>query len=120
MQRRGGLISFKVGGRMLDAKGNFTYNMGVPKREAIVGADRVHGTREIPQVAFIEGEITDALDIDNAALASLRDVTVFLEIGNGATLVGNNMSFSGTDGNIQTDEGNMQVRFEGTRLEKVR
>ena len=56
--RRAGILFFKVDGAH-DAKGGFTYNLGGAKREAIVGSDAVHGYKETPRVAFIEGEITD-------------------------------------------------------------
>jgi hypothetical protein len=66
-QRRAGLLQLKVNGEIQDAKGEFTYDLGQPKRTAIIGADGVHGYMEEPQVAFIEGKITDrgTLDVDS-------------------------------------------------------
>ena len=49
--RRAGRIYFKVDGTQYDAKGKFSYNLGLDKREAIVGADGVHGYKSTPQVA---------------------------------------------------------------------
>ena len=57
--RVGGIIELKVNSSLLSAKGNFTYNIGRNKKEAVLGADNVHGYKEMPQVPFIEGEITD-------------------------------------------------------------
>src|SRR5919206_119372 len=54
-QRRGGIISLQVNAQVYDAKGAFTYNLGRPKREAIVGADGMHGYKETPQPGFVEG-----------------------------------------------------------------
>ena len=62
--RRGGIISFAINGETQLAKGNFTYNLGAPKREGIVGMDRPHGFKATPQIPFIEGEITDAGTVD--------------------------------------------------------
>ena len=41
-------------------RGTFTYHLGIPKREAVIGPDRVHGYKEMPQVAYIEGAITES------------------------------------------------------------
>lgn len=48
--RIGGVISLKVDGDMYFAKGNFTYNIGIPRKEGVVGSDRVHGYKETPQI----------------------------------------------------------------------
>ena len=37
--RRAGRISFKVDGTLYEAKGNFSYNLGLDVRAAIIGAD---------------------------------------------------------------------------------
>lgn len=118
-QRRSGIIYLKVNGSIFDAKGNFTYNIGKPKREAIVGADAVHGFKETPQVSFIEGEITDSGTLDLEALVMMDDVTVTLELSNGKVIVLRNAWYAG-DGTGQTQEANIQFRFEGKTGEEVR
>jgi len=52
-RRVGGIIFLKVDGEGFQSKGNFTYNIGVPKKEAVVGADGVHGFKETPQSLFL-------------------------------------------------------------------
>lgn len=116
--RKGGIIYIKVDGSRLQAKGNFTYNLGVAQRTAIVGADEVHGFSESPQVAFIEGEVTDSADLDLAALAKMEDVTVTLELANGKVIVLRNGWFAG-EGTGNTEEANIGVRFEGRSAEEV-
>lgn len=116
--RRAGTIFFKADSTQYDAKGSFTYNLGADKREAIVGADKVHGFKETKQVAFIEGEITDRADLDVQKLLELDDVTVTLELANGKTILLRNAWFAG-DGNIGTEEANIAVRFEGQSAEEV-
>ena len=39
----GGKAAFKVNGETIPCKGDFTYNVGRDKREAVVGIDNVHG-----------------------------------------------------------------------------
>lgn len=117
-QRRAGVVYFKVDGNIYDAKGNFTYNLGKPKREAIVGADVIHGYMEKIKVPFIEGEITDRSNLDLGVFQSLTDVTVTLELANGKTIVLRNAWFAG-DGDVKTEEANIAVRFEGLTGEEV-
>lgn len=117
-QRRAGILYLKIDGAILDAKGNFTYNAGMPKREAIVGADTVHGYKETPQVAFIEGEITDRPDLNLKTLAALDDITATLELSNGKVFV-IRQGWYAADGNVQTEEGNIQLRIEGKEGEEI-
>lgn len=116
--RRAGIIYFKVDGKTYDAKGNFTYNLGRPKREGMAGADRVHGFKEAVQVPFIEGEITDKNDLDLAALQAIEDATVTLELATGKTVV-LKQAWYAADGDAQTEEGNIQVRFEGMEADVI-
>jgi len=118
-QRRAGILFLKVNGQIFDAKGNFTYNLGVPKREAIVGADQVHGYKEMPQAAFIEGELTDSRALDLVALCKIDDATATLELANGKIVVLRNAWYAG-DGNVQTEEGNIVLRLEAKSGEEVK
>lgn len=117
-QRRAGLIQVQVNGEVYQARGNWTYNLGRPMREAIIGADTVHGYKETPQVAFIEGEITDLSTLDLATLVELEDATVTLELANGKLIALRNAWFAG-DGTGNTEEANIAVRFEGSGAEEV-
>lgn len=117
-QRRGGLIQVQFNGEVTDAKGSWSYNLGRPIREAIIGADGVHGFKETPQVAFIEGEITDRGTLDVAALVALQDSTITLDLANGKTVSLRGAYFAG-EGTGNTEEGNIAVRFEGAGAEEV-
>lgn len=117
-QRKGGIIQLRVDGEIQQAKGDFTYNLGAPKREAIIGADGVHGYKETPQVAFIEGEITDRETLNLAKLVGLVDVTVTLDLANGKVIFLRNAWYAG-EGTVNTGEGNIAVRFEGLEGDEV-
>lgn len=110
-KRVGGIIFLKIDGNQQSAKGNFTYNLGAPMREAVVGADRVHGYKETPQVAFVEGEITDNADLDLQTLVQTDDATVTLELANGKVFVLSHAWYA-NEGTGNTEEGNIPVRFE--------
>ena len=117
-QRKAGLIQLQVNGEIYDAKGNFTYNLGRPMREALVGSDGVHGYKETAQVAFIEGEITDRGNLDLDTLVTLSDATVTLALGNGKLVALFDAWFSG-EGTGNSEEANIAVRFEGSAAEEV-
>lgn len=117
-QRRAGIIQLQTNGEIQDAKGSFSYNLGTPKREAIVGQDRVHGYKEMPQVAFIEGTITDRGTLDLRLLATARDLTVTLTLANGKIVSLGEAWFAG-DGTGTTEEAEIEVRWEGSSAEEI-
>lgn len=117
--RIGGLIALKINGDMYFAKGNFTYNLGKPKKEGVVGSDRVHGYKEVPQIPFIEGEITDRNELNLEDLLTLEDATVTLELANGKVIMLREGWYAG-EGTGNTDEGNIGLRIEGMSAEEVR
>ncbi len=120
MDRRvGGQLFVKVDGIQQQAKGEFTYNLGALKREPVVGVDSVHGYSEVPQVPKIEGEFTDFADFDLEALLNISDATIVLEVANGKIVVLREAWYAG-DGDVATNEGNIQVMFNGISCEEIR
>lgn len=117
--RIGGTIALKVNGDIYFAKGNFTYNIGKPKREGVVGADVVHGYKETPQIPFIEGEITDRNELSLEDLVTLDDATITLELANGKVITLSEAWYAG-EGTGNTEEGNIACRFEGMSAEEVK
>lgn len=117
-RRVGGVLLFKLDGELFQAKGEFTYDIGAPKRTAVVGQDGVHGFKEEPKVPFIEGSLTDndALVLENLFL--FRDGTATLELANGKVIVIREAFYAG-DGQVTTSEGEIQVRIEGIRGEEI-
>lgn len=114
-----GIIEVKINGEIQQAKGNWTYNLGKVKKEMVIGADRPHGFKGTPQAARIEGEITDRADLDVEALVTLSDATVTLTLANGKVIVLKNASYT-ADGDIQTEEANIQAVFTGFSAEEIR
>src|SRR5690348_12118137 len=117
MERVGGIIQLKTSGEIQDAKGEFTYNLGLPKREAVLGIDSVHGYKDMPQVAFIEGVITDRSTLKLRDLVSGTGLTITLRLANGKTIVLGNAWFAG-DGEGSTSEGEIKVRWESKQQGK--
>lgn len=119
VNRRSGILYVKIQGKLQESKGNWTYNLGRPKRDAIVGTNDIHGYKEMPQVPYIEGTITDksSLDLVNDIL-DITNETVTLELANGKTIVLRNAWYAG-EGNVTTEEAEISVRFEGLEAEEV-
>lgn len=117
-KRVGGLVSLKIDGALYMAKGNFTYNLGRVKREGVIGADAVHGYKETPQLAFVEGEITDNENVDLATMLDSKDVVVTLQLGSGKVIVLNHAWFAG-EGTGNTEDGNIQLRYEADSGQEI-
>ena len=118
-KRIGGIIFLKVDGQLHKAKGSFTYNIGEGKREGIVGHDSVHGYKELPQIPMIEGAITDDSQLNLEALLRTQDATITLELANEKIIVLRDAWYAG-DGNVTTEEGEIEVKFEGMDGEEIR
>ena len=109
--RTGGIIRLITNGSTLLCKGSFTYGIGSTKKEAVVGHDSVHGYKELPQAPFIEGTITDH-GAKLERIFELKNATVVLQLANGKTFTLSRAWFAG-DGTATTEEGEVEVRFEG-------
>src|SRR5689334_5551010 len=110
---RGGTIQLTIDGEVYDAKGDFEYHPGVPKRDDVVGADKVHGYKESPVAPYIQGKVTDRGSLDLKKLLSFKNATVALELYNGKVMVQRNAWYSGS-GAVSTGEA--EIDFKSTGL----
>lgn len=118
-RRVGGILFFKLDGELFQAKGEFTYDIGVAKRDAVVGQDGVHGFKEMPKMPYVEGSLTDNDELDVEALFNFRDGTCTLELANGKVIVLREAFYAG-DGTVTSSEGEITLRIEGIRGEEIR
>lgn len=109
--RRAGLIWVQVNGQRIEAKGAFTIGAGQPKRDGIIGSDGIHGYKETPQIAFVEGALTDSPELDTVALRQVTNATVTVELNNGKTWVFEDAWYA-SEGTMTTDESEIGFRFE--------
>ena len=110
--RIGGVIFVKKNGVTVKAKGSWTIKLGTNKKEMVVGADGVHGHKEMPQACEISGIITDDSDYDVADLYNTVDATIQIDLANGKTFQCERAIFSG-DGESTTEEGEITAEFQG-------
>jgi len=116
-RRVGGIIQLELDGARLFAKGAFEYDLGVAAKESVVGMDGFHGFKETPKPARISGQITDAPELDLEALLNTRNATVKLSLANGKTVVMREAFYAG-DNTANTEEGEIEVAFEGPSAEE--
>jgi len=114
-----GRLEITVNGKILNAIGNFTLNLGRPKREMQAGPDRVHGHSEMPQPPSISGEIRDgsALNATNDIL-DMNDATVVATVANGKKYMFERAVYTG-DGNIETEEGKIQFEVGAMSAQEI-
>ena len=116
--RRSGTMKLQANGVIYDAVGSFSYNLGNPDREALVGPDRVHGYKELPKAPMIEGEIRDASDLNLSIIQNLTDATVTIELANGKQIMLSEAWYA-AEGTVQTEEANIQFKFEGMSCTEI-
>lgn len=109
--REHGILNFFMEGDLIKAKGSFSYNLGLPKKEATLGMDRVHGFTSKPQVAFIEGDITLDGQDDVKKILKLDDFTAMLELRNGK-IITLREAWINSEGTVEVEEGTLNIRIE--------
>lgn len=113
-QRVGGPFRLSRNGVQLKAAGDATYNLGFPKREMVMGPNGANGYKDVPQVAFIEVEITDDGSLDFKDLCTAGADTITLELANGKTVVLPDAVFAG-EGTGSTADGKLTARWESQK-----
>ena len=110
---RAGKMNLQINGKVYNAIGDFTLNLGQPKREELLGPDGMHGYSEMPQAARITGEIRDgdALNAKNEIL-NMTNGTVTVKHANGKTYMVEEAFYCG-DGDMSTEEGKIQFECKG-------
>jgi len=118
MAKIAGTAYFTIDGQRYSLKGNMTVALGARERETVVGLDNIHGFKEMPAAAFIECDVTDKPDFNINDLNDLEDSTVTVELINGKVGVLRN-AWQVNNIELNVDEGELTVRFEGPKGEWI-
>jgi hypothetical protein len=110
----GGIIELATSVK-LRAKGSFSYGLGLDERQAVVDHDGVAGFTRNKSIGYIEGVITDTVDLSIKELHEYTG-TVTLGLDNGKIITLRDAFFIGT-GEGSTEQGEVNVRFEGNAEE---
>lgn len=119
MERVGGIIEVQKNGEILKAKGGFKVNLGRPKREEVINANGTIDYTETPQAPSIEGELTDSAGLDLDALVKGKAETITVTLATGKVFAMEDCVFAG-DGDLNTEAGNIPVRWIGSFAEEIR
>lgn len=119
MQNRiAGVAYVKYNGRHVPAKGSWTVGFNRIKREGIAGQDGVHGYKEVPQVPYIEGEVSTTAEVSMVDFVNIQDATVQLEHANGKVYVLRN-AWTAENYENNTEDGKFKVKFEGMSIDEL-
>ena len=120
MERVAGVLEFSMNGKSHNIAGNFTYHLGTPKREMLVGQDRVHGYSELPMAPFIKGESRDSYSTDvKNDVCLITDATLVLKVANGKRIMFEEAVYTGS-GEIETGESKINFEFGAKSAEEIR
>ena len=123
VNRVGGVITVRIDSEIQRGKGSFTVRPSMEKKEAVVGNEKngsaVHGYKSENMVPFIEGTITDNTNFDIEALIKMDGVTATVELATGKTFILRNSWYAG-EGELSTEEGEIQLRLEGSHGEFIK
>ena len=114
----GGVLSFELNGDRYKIKGHVTYNLGKPVKEAIVGADGVHGYKATHQAARAEFTSSDHADLNLEELLDFEG-TASLHLANGKVITLQEGWYAG-EGDVNTEESEITILLNGVKGVEVR
>ena len=115
-----GKIEVSATGYGFHTTGNFTLNLGIPKREGLTGPDqKVHGFKESSQIPSIKGMIRKipSMNITNDIL-KMVDATVTVKGADNTRYMFESAFYSG-DGNIELENGEIQFECEARSATEI-
>jgi len=110
MDRIAGTIEVTGNGKVWKMAAAINYNMGNPLRETLIGPDGIHGYKETPQVAFIEGEVRVTKGFKVKEFTTLTQVTVLAKLANGTKVMVSDAHYE-NEGTAETEEGKLPFKF---------
>ena len=118
--RIAGTIDVRVDGDTIPVAGDgWTWNIGHPKREPIMGPNGPVGFQEMGQASYIEGAAANVAAIDLDRLLLAEDVTVVVTAPNGDVLTFFEATQTG-EGAESSGDGTVQLRFDAMSAKRVR
>jgi hypothetical protein len=119
VKRIAGFFEIKYNGISVNGRGDFTFNPGQPKREALISSRTVDGFSEKVQAPTLKGMITDFGDLHVVDdILNMVGATVTVKSGNGKTYMLEDAWYSG-DGEISFENGTVQFECTGVSAEEM-
>ena len=117
--RIGGIAYCQVNGELIPIEGAWSYNLGRNKREAMLGSSGMAGYKETPQVPFLEGKALHKRSFNLEAILAMTGGTISFLLPNGDEFVLRE-AWTASEGTGSTEDGGVDLRFEGMRAELIR
>lgn len=116
--RVAGTTFVAVNGKTLSVRGSAKIGMGTELRTAVIGLDGIHGMKGAFQVPFIEVLVTNRNDLDLKAILAMENGTVTAQQPGGKSYALRD-AWCASPGEVDLDEGQLTLRFEGMSIEEV-
>jgi hypothetical protein len=111
--RLAGVAYVTVDGAAYAIAGDGTYRTSSVSRETLMGQDGYHGVKEMPTAGRIAWRGRDGQGVSIQTLSDSANVTVVLELANGKTIIGRNMTRVGEPLEVNTEEATFDIAWEG-------
>lgn len=116
---QGGLLNIRRNGKLYKAEGHFDYNLGVPKKEPVLGSNgEVIDFTEVPQANFIKGNIFITKDDSIEEILKEKDLTVVLELNNGK-VISLSGAFNTSEGTVNSEKNIMPIELVGKKAREA-
>ena len=107
-----GTIHFKVNGTPYAAFGNWTIDLGLPKKSSLMaGNGKRAGKKEEHRPASLKGEMYKIMGVSVGDIAAIDNATITLVVGDGSRFVFNGANSSG-ETTYETEDGKISCEFE--------
>jgi hypothetical protein len=114
----GGVAFLKVDGGQYLLRGDLIVSPDRVERKGVAGQDGIHGYTETPRVPFITAKLTDTAGLSLAQLQAVVAATVTAELNNGKVYLLRE-AWAAEARELNTQEGSLEVRFEGMSCEEL-
>ena len=88
-----GTAHLTVDGTTYLVAGDFAYQVSRVTRETLVGMDQVHGYSEKPVAGHVSASLRDVGGVKVSTINQMTNVSIVVELANGKTIIGRNMSW---------------------------
>ena len=120
IQAVGGVAAIRVDGKLIRVKGSFNIHLGAEKRTAITGSvtQGVLGYKVEAGIPALDGKVVIGGGTNPQELVNIKDATITVELVTGDVFNLYEAWYAG-DGQVETENGELAVRFEGTKSKYI-
>lgn len=111
--RLAGIANMTIDGQVFAVAGTAKWSPSGVTRETLKGQDGIHGYKEMPTEGKMSATLRDSGGLSVAGLNAVTNSTIVFGLANGKTVIGRNMWWAGDPAEVDTQEGTLEVRFEG-------